>query len=178
MKPKHVTAAILLLALVLGVVYLTVRPRASHALQPPDATLTTMADSTCHVGDREYFGLVGFPVTGSQPVHVTRAELTGLPSGLRVAELAAVSVSETKAPILGGAAQADWVGQGYAAMPTHPVTDIVLQPKTTRPAWWLLVKVQVTAAGKQSTTGVKFWYRAGDRHGTATFKYQVGSDCK
>ena len=152
-------------------------PGVSHALVPPSGTTQLGADPHCHIGDLEYYGLAGFGETGRDKIHVTKAELLGVPAGLQILAVNSVSIVESRKTAVGWASQKDWDAQGYNTMPIHAVSAIELDPTVNEPNWWILVKLKVEATGMQSTRGLKLSYTAGGRAGTATFNYEVATVC-
>jgi hypothetical protein len=175
---RLVSATAVVLALTGGAIAWEETPRGvSHALVPPDSADQFRAAPQCGIGDIEYYGLAGFGETGETSIHVTKAEIVGVPVGLTILSVNAVSIDESQRVAIGWASEKDWIDQGYGTMPLHPVSDIVIDPTPVRPNWWILVKVQVAAMGPQSTQGLKLNYTSGGRSGVATYKYEIATAC-
>jgi hypothetical protein len=169
------SAAVAVVAVVITLLVTAARP--SHALAPWDSKTTTSA-GICKVGDLHYFGLAGFTVLGEHPVHVTKVEVLGVPRGLTVQSVQAVSSKETRLAPLGADSQEHWMTSAYAKVPVHPVTDAVLAPHDVSVNWWFLITLRIDSLGKHMTDAVKVSYTAGGDHGSTTYVSQFGSDCK
>lgn len=182
MKGKRLSAVVglVLLAGTGGGAAYAFRSQPSDALKALDVKTLTMVDPKgCSVGDQQYYGFSGFPVEGSHPVHVTRVEIVHVPAGFKQEKLVAVSTAETGPSLqpLNSANQQEWVDQGYASMPTHPVADMVLMPGVQKVQWWIALTVRITAPHKQQTGGVRLFYTSGGKHGSQLYHYEVGTNC-
>jgi len=131
---------------------------------------------TIPVGVRLYVGFTELPVQGTDPVRLTSASVVGLPSGLKVDRVAAVSEAETARNGAGGhvigAITEDMLSQGYPNLRLHPLSDAVLHAGGALD-WYVVVVVEATRPGDYRTSGLRLTYAAGGSTGTVEYAYRI-----
>jgi hypothetical protein len=149
----------------------------SSALSPAPTGWSFTTPGTFPVGDRFYVGMAGIPVHSAAPVHVRAAHLTGVPSGLSVLGVFAVSMRETdtaglQGHLLGGAQEAD-IPKRFPHFVLHPAQDAVLVPDGKPLDWYLVAVVEASRPGFYKTTGVAIDYEADGQKGTANYAFII-----
>jgi hypothetical protein len=129
------------------------------------------------VGEPYYAGFAGFTVVGPHPVHVLRATVLGVPPGLTVVGVYAVSMKESDNPgqnghYIGGGDEAH-VKADYPRLRLHPVTDAVIPPGTGEGDWYLLVVLRSNRPGTFVTSGLRVEYESNGETGSETFPQTV-----
>jgi hypothetical protein len=137
----------------------------------PSGNSETVANA-CKVGVPLYFG---FAVVPNRSVHLTGAELVGVPASFTVDGIYAVNTDDGKYPMLNGDGNY-WRQMGYTDAILRPLTDVTL-PAGSMGNWWLVAKVVPHATGKQTIQGITVAYASGWRSGSAFYPQEVGSDC-
>lgn len=141
-------------------------------MQVPDGNSGYEVD-TCESGDALYFG---YFFTPTQAVHLTGAELVGVPDGFAVEGVYAVNRAQSKKMAVGAATQQDWDKMGYAGVHLYPVADVDL-PAGGMGDWWLVAKVVPDKPGRQTIQGIRVSYTSGWRSGSSVYREQVTTDC-
>lgn len=141
----------------------------------PTTSRASFGDRSLPVGEALYVGFTDFPATGMDDIHFTSASVTGVPSGLRIQAIGAVSVSETS--VQGqrhyiGALTQDFLSQGYPHLRLHPVSDAIITPGRVSD-WYLVVVVVATSAGDYLTEGLAVSYSAPGTDGNIQYNYQI-----
>ena len=144
-----------------------------HRLTAPQGTATTTFD-ICALNQDQYVGFAGFGAGGSDPIRFTGAKLVGVPDGLTVKGIYAVSWADS--PLVGGASADAWQ-RDKAKVKLHPVTDVVLHPDQRRENWWLVAIVRQTKPGHVQDGGITVDYTAGGRSGSTTYGYISALNC-
>jgi hypothetical protein len=129
--------------------------------------------NTCHTGDTLYFG---YFFTPTRAVHLTGAELVGVPEGFTIKGIYAVNRAQSKLIAVGAATQQNWNQQGYSKAHLYPVTDVSL-PAGGMGEWWLVAEIVPTKPGTQTIQGIKVSYNSGWRSGSTVYNEQVTTDC-
>lgn len=120
---------------------------------------------------------VGVPLeaVGGRVVRVLSAAVVGVPDGVRVDGVYAVSYSETgPRGITLGAADVPWLRARHPELHMHPVTDAVVSGRLSD--WYLVVEVAATRPGRFSTTGVRVAYEVDGSYGEQVMPMEVALD--
>jgi hypothetical protein len=129
--------------------------------------------NTCTTGETLYFGYTFMP---TRDVHLTGAELVGVPATFTVQGIYAVDRARSGQGVFIGGTQANWDHDGYSGTRLHPVTDVNL-PVGGMGGWWLVAKVVPHATGTQTIQGIRVFYTSGSRSGSTVYDQQAASDC-
>ncbi|MBR7836260.1 hypothetical protein KDL01_23485 [Actinospica durhamensis] len=101
-------------------------------MEPDDGASGTIAN-ICTVGEVLYFG---YPLSPTHSLHITGAELVGVPDTFTVEGIYAVNADNGKYPVLVGGTQVNWEQMGYSTAHLYPVTAINLADGKWD-GWWL-----------------------------------------
>lgn len=137
----------------------------------PSGSTQTTANS-CTVGVPLYFG---FAVVPNRSVHLTGAELIGVPTSLTVDGIYVVNSDNGKYPMLNGDGNY-WKHMGYSDALLRPLTDASF-PAGSMGHWWLVAKVVPHATGRQTIQGITVDYESGWRSGSTFYPQAVVSNC-
>lgn len=127
----------------------------------------------CVTGETQYYG---YEFTPTRDVHLTGAELVGVPDSFTVEGIYAVSLTQSKKPALAGGTQQDWDKMGYSGARLYPVSTVDL-PAGGMGDWWIVAKVVPHKPGKQMIQGIRVYYTAGSRSGSTVYNEQATSNC-
>lgn len=127
----------------------------------------------CTTGETQYYG---YEFTPTRNVHLTSAELVGVPDSFTVVGIYAVSLKQSKQAALAGGTQQDWDQMGYSKTYLYPVSAVNL-PAGGMGGWWLVAKVVPHKPGKQTIQGIRVYYTSGSRSGSTVYNEQAVSDC-
>ena len=144
----------------------------ANFMQVPDGNSGYKVD-TCRTGDVLFFGYFFMP---TRDVHLTGAELVGVPAGFTVAGICAVNTVQSKKMAVGAATQQDWDRMGYSKAHLYPVSAADL-PAGGMGHWWLVAKIVPNKPGKQMIQGIRVSYTSGWRSGSTVYNEQVTTDC-
>ena len=137
---------------------------------PGDSGLVLNA---CATGETQYYG---YEFTPTRDVHLTGAQLVGVPDSFTVVGIYAVSLTQSKEPALAGGTQQDWDRMGYSKTHLYPVSAVNL-PAGGMGDWWIVAKVVPHKAGKQMIQGIRVYYSSGSRSGSTVYNEQATSNC-
>jgi hypothetical protein len=151
-------------------------PTRSHALVAP-AFGSSEGTTTCNIGDRQYFGWVGWGARGTSLIHFKSVTATA-PAGMHVVGVYAISHDDSSLPVLSSGSQSDWTALGYSKLPLHKVTDMTVDPRSPKDLWWIVVKVVPDRAGPLASTGLRVSYTAGGHQGVTTYPYSMTLTCQ
>jgi hypothetical protein len=137
----------------------------------PNPSKSTWGTPIVTVGSKNYFGFTELKVAGSDPVHLVGAAVQGVPDGLKIAGIYAVSIQETDGTTNSKHYIADLseddIRRFYPKLHLHPITDAVVKPGPLD--WYLVVVAVPTRTGRYMTTGMRVDYQVGSDTGSQTF---------
>lgn len=167
---RRMAALVVALVVVTALVMvLQFRRFGSNPLASRDQVTTKMAGAA--VGEPVWVGLEVFPVESNEPVRLRSATLLGVPDGMQVEGIWAVSTRELGHGLIG--ARGDDLHCQYPNLRLHRVSDAVLQPGTEQD-WFLLAKIKATGLGEFRTRGFRVSWEVGSRRGSQTYEDVVG----
>jgi hypothetical protein len=139
----------------------------------PGSGYSNATANTCATGETLYFGYTFMPI---RDVHLTGAELVGVPATFTVEGIYAVNRAHSSQGVFIGGTQASWDHDGYSGVRLHSVTDVNL-PAGGMGGWWLVARVVPHATGTQTIQGIRVFYTSGSRSGSTVYNQQAASDC-
>lgn len=132
--------------------------------------VTTTASGTGRPGALLNIGFQ-FQPTQTESVHLLKASLIGVPSGLReVGSLVAVHAGQT--PTHGvGALWGDLIDPWRTKGLVHPISDVTFAPAASD--WVVVATVSSSQAGSYTTKGISLTYSASGKTYTQTFPFRI-----
>lgn len=139
-------------------------------------------------GDPLFFGILPFSVLGDKPVHLLRARVVGVPSGLVIDGIWALRYGQGTQGMVGaqrGQATADRLRPYF-----RPLNDLILDPRcppqskctprrgpdpggTPEQDWYLVVECHTSRPGNYQTTALEVTYQAGTTIVTQSFPSMI-----
>jgi hypothetical protein len=126
----------------------------------------TLGSSRMAVGDVVHMGLWPLGARRGGDVRVTRARVTGVPEGMQIVSIHAVSLVESSRVGVG-----DGDATANPRIRTRPLTAVRLGGDSE--LWYLVVTVRITREGRWTSNGVDVSWRDGWRRGTAHLPYHL-----
>ena len=128
--------------------------------------------NTCTTGETFYFGYSFVP---TREVHFTGAELVGVSDAFTVEGIYAINQAQSAKALFGGGTEQSWVRYGYSKDRLYPVSAVDLNTRGSN--WWLVAKIIPRKTGQHTIQGIKVYYTAGLRSGSAVLNEKVITDC-
>jgi hypothetical protein len=151
-------------------------PSRSHALVAPSFG-SSEGTTTCKVGEVQYFGWVGWGARGTKLIHFRKVTAM-TPAGMKVLGVYAISYADGSPPALSSGSETDWARFGYSKLPLHKVSEVTVDPLSSKNLWWIVVKVVPSQAGPLASTGLRVSYTAGGHNGVTTYPYRMTLTCR
>jgi hypothetical protein len=152
------------------------RPSRSHQLVAPSFS-SSEGTTSCQVGAPQYFGWSGWGAHGTSLIHF-RNVMPIAPAGMSIVGVYAISHAESSLPVLSSGAESDWINLGYSKLTLHKVSDVIVDPRSSKETWWIAVKVVPERSVALASTGLKVSYMAGGRQGVTTYPYSMTLTCQ
>lgn len=128
--------------------------------------------NTCKTGETLYFGYTFLP---TREVRLTGAELVGASDAFTIVGIYGINQAQNGKAMFGGGTEQSWDQYGYSKDRLYPVSAVDLNVGGTN--WWLVAKIIPRRTGQQTIQGVKVYYTAGSRSGSAVYNERVITDC-
>lgn len=126
-------------------------------------------------GDLAYPAAAPYAETMTRAVHLTGADLVGVPAGITVEGVYAVKLDGGKYPMLGDGNAESWAKGGYDAA-VHPISDVDM-PAGAMGEWWLVAKIIPKQTGLMTIQGIEVSYESGSRSGSTFYPQQAATNC-
>lgn len=127
----------------------------------------------CTVGTPLYFGFQFDPTRG---VHLTGAELVGVPASVDVEGVYAINTDGAKYPVTLVSDQQYWAKRGYLTAKLYPISSVSL-PQGSMGKWWIVAKVVPRETGQNIISGINVSYESGWRSGSSFYRQEAGFNC-
>ena len=128
----------------------------------------TEGTADCQPGITWFVGFAGFATTADSPQTVNDVRVLGVPSGLRVVGIYALSLSGAKNSRIGLISKAHVLAYRRPER-YYPVSHAVLLPEGQKPIWYFVIEIKAASVGDWRTTGLA----VSDASGTQTFPDRV-----
>jgi hypothetical protein len=151
-------------------------PSRSHQLVAPPFG-SSEGTTTCKVGTPQYFGWTGWGARGTSLIHFNQVTAIA-PAGMNVVGVYALSHADSLLPALSSGSESDWINLGYSKLPLHQVSDVTVDPRSSKNLWWIALKVIPDRPGPLASTGLRVSYTAGGHHGVTTYPYSMTLTCQ
>ncbi|HEY5050063.1 MAG TPA: hypothetical protein VII50_04120 [Acidothermaceae bacterium] len=109
--------------------------------------------------------------------HFTNVTAT-TPAGMNVIGVYAISYADGLPPALSSGSGSDWTRLGYSKLPPHKVSEVTVDPRSSKNLWWVVLKVVPNRPGPLASTGLRVSYTAGGRQGVTTYPYGMTMTCQ